>query len=217
MNFADFAPAALRWATAMFKQFPIMSSSVVLMMVIVSGMITYMATHITRGISVAISRVEQKVFANYAGFPVDKQEWDAQAIDYGEITITNISAKENVALNLTLHITGKDGTDLKAPTDLVGPFGMIMGKDDLVTKHLANSSFGEPPKYFRNPIELAPGQTERKRLKFLFNFGGLGEIRGNFAMSMMRRENYNFDLEISDLISGNTKIMHLPAEYRGDK
>jgi hypothetical protein len=99
----DFALAALRWATAMFRQFPTMSSLVVLMLVIMIGMIAYMASHIITGIPIAISRVQQKNFSNYVGFPVDKQELDAQSISFGEITITNISTKEKVATRLLLR------------------------------------------------------------------------------------------------------------------
>ena len=211
-DIANIALAALRWITAMFKQFPFMSILVVVMVMIVIVMVTYMASHIVTGIPIAISRVQQKSFSNYVGFPVDKQELDAMSISYGEITITNISTKEKVTIDLILHITGPDGTNIKTSADLVGPFGMILGKDDKTSKLAASAPFGEAPKYFRNPVELTPEQTERRQLVFIFG----SESRGKFN-TIMHDQNYHFDLEISDLISGSRITMHLPAEYRGDQ
>jgi hypothetical protein len=122
----DIAQVAFRWATAMVKQFPIMSSIVVLLAIIMIVMITYMMTHVITGIPIAVSRVQQQYFSDYVGFPIDKPELDAQSISYGEITITNISADEKVAIDIMLHITGPDGTNIKTRADLTGPFGMIL-------------------------------------------------------------------------------------------
>jgi hypothetical protein len=130
----NIALVVLRWAVAMFKQFPMMASTVVIMVIIMIIMIIYMAIHVALGIPIAISRVQQHYFSNYVGFPIDKPELDAQSISYGEVTITNISSKEKVILDIMLH-------------------------DD----------------------------------------------------------DYKFDLEIRDLISGSVITMHLPAEYRGDQ
>jgi hypothetical protein len=165
----NIALVVLRWATAMFRQFPTMSYIVVLLAIIMIIMITYMAVHIITGIPIAISRIQQHHFSNYVGFPIDRPELDAQSISYGEVTITNISNNnEKVAVDFTLHITGQDGTNIKSRADLVGPFGMILGKDDKTAKHSANLPFGEALRYFRNPVELAPGQVERRQLEFLF-------------------------------------------------
>jgi hypothetical protein len=212
-SIADIAPAVFRWATAMFKQFPIMSAIVVIMAIIMVSMIMYMATHVITGIPIAISRVQQQYFSDYVGFPIDNPELDAQSISYGEITITNISTKEKVAIDIILHITGSDGTNIKTRADLIGPFGMMLGKDDKEAKHSANSPFGEAQKYFRTPVELVPGQIERRRLEFLFG----SAFRDQFTTIMLHNHNYKFDLEISDLISGIVITMNLPAEYRGDQ
>jgi hypothetical protein len=49
----------------------------------------------------------------------------------------------------------------------------------------------------------------------VFLFGSA--FRSQFTTIMLHNHNYKFDLEIGDLISGRTIIMHLPAEYRGDQ
>jgi hypothetical protein len=203
----DFPLAVLRWATAMFKQFPTMSVLIVLMAIIMVAMAGYMATHIITGIPVSISRIQLHHFSNYVGFPVDKNH-DAQSINYGEVTIANISTKEKVALDMLLHVTGPGQINVKAKADLLGPLGMILGKDDNRSRSSSAATFGEPPTYFRNTVELAPGQIERRQLVFLFDFGS--ELRDRFAMIMIHDQDYKFDLEISDMISGRTIVMNIP-------
>jgi hypothetical protein len=148
-----------------------MSALAVLMVTVGIGMLIYICMHITIGIPVAISRVQTRSFFNYAGFPVDRKEMDAQMISFGEITMTNISTNEKIALDLKLHVTAKNGVHIESSADLAGPLGMILGKDDSAAKQFATSAFGEASKYFRNTIELGPGQIERRRLSFLFDFG----------------------------------------------
>ena len=210
----DYALTAFRWATAMIKQFPILSSISVLMLILGIGLLIYIATHLITGIPIAISRVQMQGAVNYVGFPVERHELDAQLISYGEITITNISATEKVALDFMLHITDPGVVDITSKADLIGPFGMILGKDDNAAKRIANLPFGEAPKYFRNPVELEPRQIERKRLVFLFN---VGPLRDNVAMILIHPLKYKFDLEIKDLLSDRAIVIHLPGEYRGDK
>jgi hypothetical protein len=211
----DIALVALRWATAMFKQFPVMSWLSVAMLLGVIAIVAFMATHVTTGIPVGVTRVQQLSFSNYTGFPVSGNREDSQSFNYGEVTITNISPKEKVALELTLHITGPDGTNIKIPANLVGPYGMILGKDDRPTKYYTDAPFGEVKKFFRNPIELAPGQVERKLLTFLCNWGD-SPLRDQMVAIVSMGQNYNFDLEITDFISGNRVTVRIPGEYRGD-
>jgi len=75
-----------------------LSAFVIIAILFVISAIVYMAKHLTTGIPVAISRVQQSAFVNYAGFPVPTPEDDAQVMSFGEVTITNISEKEKVAL-----------------------------------------------------------------------------------------------------------------------
>jgi hypothetical protein len=201
--------------TAMLKQFPYMSGIIALMLLIIICMLVYMNMNLITGIPVAVSRIQMHHFSNYVGFPVGRREWDAQSISYGDITVTNISTTEKVALEFILHITGPDRVNLKARADLTGPFGMILGKDDNTARQSVNRPFGEILQYFRNPVELNHGQIERKRLEFVFDFGS--DLRDRFAMIMMHDQDYKFDLEISDLISGRMIVIPIPGEYRGDQ
>jgi hypothetical protein len=210
----DFALVIFHWVTAMIRQFPVISFIIAVELISIIGMILYVGAHLITGIPIAISKVQMHHFSNYVGFPVGRREWDAQSISYGDITVTNISPTEKVALEFILHITGPDGMNLKTRADLTGPFGMILGKDDNTAKQSVNRLFGETPKYFRNPVELDHGQIEKKRLEFVFDFGS--DLRDKFAMIMTHDQDYKFELEISDLISGRTIVVHIPGEYRGD-
>ena len=214
MNTQEVAFAAFRWTTAMLKQFPWLSAFVIIAFLFVISAIVYMAKHLTTGIPVAISRVQQSAFVNYAGFPVPTPEDDAQVMSFGEVTITNISEKEKVALDLNLRIEGADGTSFSVPANLRGPFGTVWGKDDKVAKYFATAPIGEPQKHFRNPVELSPGQVERRQLDFIFNFSGL---RDRIVSIVAHDQNYTFDLEVVDLISGGRTKLRLPGEYRGDR
>jgi len=197
----------------MFKQFPLLSLVAVIFIATGIALIIYLALHTTAGIPVAISRVQSSWFANYAGFTDDKDN-DAQVFSFGEVTITNTSTTEKVALDLFLHISAKDKaknkTSIRLPANLIGPFHMIYGKDDKASKTFANAGFGEPRNLFRSPVELSPGQVSRKELVFVISIG-----RDAVLDIAINGQNYDFDLEIDNLISGRDITISIPGEYRG--
>jgi len=86
--------------------------------------------------------------------------------------------------------------------------------DDKVAKYFATAPIGESQKHFRNPVELSPGQVERRQLDFIFNFSGLQD---RIVSIVAHDQNYTFDLEVVDLISGGRTKLRLPGEYRGDR
>jgi len=80
---------------------------------------------------------------------------------------------------------------------------------------MAAAAFGVPLKFFKNPVELSPGQVERRMLFFLLNVGG--EFRNQLMGIALEPGKYVLDLEVTDLITGQVAKLRLPADYRGDK
>lgn len=132
---------------------------------------------VTGKIPIAVSGLQERV-SSYALFDNDRDH-DAWGITLGDsssrVTITNTSTTRSVSLDIWLYIQGEKLKNVKFLADLQGPHGLLLGKDDAVTKSLIKMG-REPIEYFRCPVALEPEQTMRGCLEFLQNFDS--PIRG---------------------------------------
>jgi len=190
---------------AVIKQFPGLTTLVVALLVASGILVFYMYTHTAPTLPIAVSRVQQVFFSNYAQFPVSNREDDAQAISNGEVTITNTSS-DKLVLDLHLNIEGPKISNYRIRADLRGPFNLIYGKNDIASA----KSPGILGPLFQSPIELGPKQVERKRLIFLIDMH-----RELGLLLMSKSQDHTYRLEITDLISGNTISILIPGDYRG--
>jgi len=201
-------------AVAMFKQFPILSIILFVLVTSTVVIVFYMVTHTHSAIPIAVSRVESRWFGNYAGFFEENKPDDAQIVSFGTVTIANTSTDQRVALDLFLHITSKEGSsdkvNIRVPADLRSVWG-IYGKDDFISKRTGRS----PADFFANPVQIKPGDLVRKDLVFLFNFG-TSSLRDDVTLILVKSSGYNFDLVINDLLSGRSISIRIPGEYRAD-
>lgn len=184
-----------------------------------ANLIRKLRSRVTTGpIPIAVSKVQQQSFWNYAGFYEGRSDpRDAQLLSYGDVTIANTSTTKRVALDLRLKITSDDGINLSCDADLRGPFGMIFGeqvisKNGIISK--ASKMLVGTPNYYKSPVELDPQKITRKTLIFLFDLG-FEDIRNKITMMMVNRHDLKFTLEIKDHISGHTVTIPIPGEYRG--
>lgn len=157
-------------------------------------------------IPISIRELRIRIISDYAGFFEGNNPDDAQLIDFGEVTIANISKDRRVALELVLRITGRL-TNMPLQADLRGPRGLLLGKDDLYAK-LAAAKGLERIEYFRNPVEMEPQKVLKKRLAFMLTVRKVGFVA--------KPRDYTYTLEVTDHMSGKSISIPIRGSYRGD-
>lgn len=169
-----------------------------------------------RSIPIAFADIRRTAFNNYPmrGRPANPGEFDeAVAFAYGLVTIANISASRSATLNIFLHLTTDDGWDVKLPASLVGAFGHRLDQDAAIVPILANMGLAAPV-YLENPIHLKAGDAITRNLVFMFEAFDSAN-RTEFLMRVVNQPQFEERLVVSDLVSGLTLTLPIPASYRG--
>jgi hypothetical protein len=167
-------------------------------------------------IPIAISRVAQHgtaVFALHGGPPSKGEPEDPCALNYGRVTITNISASRSVNLELLLEVRGLDGWHSIIPAGPKDRLGRRIDRHGAAIETLKKLSM-DVPTYLEPPIHLRPGEAMTGNLTFLWEpFDE--EMRVGFVKRALMSSERQDRLIVSDLVSGLTLELRLPATYRG--
>jgi hypothetical protein len=143
----------------------------------------------------------------------DDADADPLVVNFGDIEITNTSAKHNVSLNIELHITStSDSTDITLPASDRSSLGLRLSRHGLANKIYAKHDMDELV-YFDNPTEIEPQKTVKKRLVFL-NEIPIEADRIDFLWR--KRRDYIYKIIVKDLVSGYVVDVDVPGEYRGN-
>lgn len=164
-----------------------------------------------RKIPISVSRLHLFACANKYVFYNEESESDSQLFSLGEVTISNVSLDRRVVLDLILIIRDPSDPSFKIASraDLIGPMGLKYGRNDLAS--IAAKKCGTDNRtFFECPIEIDPGNVTRKTLVFLFNIAWI-PFKMNVARIMMNWPKYSFDLELRDLLTGDSVIVPIPS------
>jgi len=131
-------------------------------------------------------------------------------LDFGEVTITNISNAHSVTLEIYLELASKDGWKRKIPATPSLGLAQDLRKDGIVARKRPEWVSS----YLANPIHIKAGEVVTGRLVFLYQpFDDADELAAIRRMSGL--EGTSEHLIIDDLVSGVEKRLALPCAYRG--
>lgn len=146
----------------------------------------------TGQLPVSISTVQRRYFASYSG----GDGLQSHCASFGEVTVRNRSRTRSLDLDLALHVTPRDRAGCVPET-------AIPTRDDLIA--IARRGLSADA-VFRGPVTLAPRQSLRRELVFVFRQAAGGGLSDS---------DHDFSLAVKDRLSGQMVSFSLPAEYRG--
>ncbi len=159
-----------------------------------------------------ISMKAEPIFLNYSGFDEVKDN-DSQSIIFNDVIIGNTSIDHHAHLHINLRIQSDSGTDATLRGDAKDGFGRILGKHDRATASL-KKFLGEGQKYIYSPLRLGPNEISEGRMAFVLPLAP-ADLRNKITREALKHK-WQYELQVTDHITGITVTMNVPGEYRGD-